>query len=225
MKIELRERHGFLTFLFIAGIVFGIISILLIMMLAFNIIDEKAVDENMAIYLFYGLLMFVPYILLLRWKMLGFILNCVFSVLLAIIIIMASISDKVGSVFDIVSIIVSPLILYFLLQLKKNNVPAWAYLRGKTTESFRTKKDNAIKDALICKSCQKTFSTGYTYCPYCSSTNIEVNSNVIIENSEIKDIPIVRTIVSVELKKCRNCGEKVNEDIFKCPKCKGESFI
>ena len=33
------------------------------------------------------------------------------------------------------------------------------------------------------------------------------------------------TLDSTNSKKCKICGEKVHEDIFKCPNCKCESFI
>jgi hypothetical protein len=202
---SLFERHGFLTFLFVFGIVYGVVSILALIMLFF---DEKIITEDMFIYVFYGLLMFIPYILLLKWRMLGFILNCIFSVLLAIFAIMMAIQEQATSVFDIVSIIVSPVILFFLLQLKKNDVPAWAYLRGKTPESFRPKKDASIQDALICKSCQKTFSSGYTSCPHCSSKDIETNPNATVENSEIQDIPFVNRHLQLNSKNVKNVAKK-----------------
>jgi len=89
------------------------------------------------------------------------------------------------------------------------------------------KKDLSKKDALICNICKKTFSSGYKSCPYCSSNNIEPNPDAPDENKEtpLQNIQFLRPINSDSMKKCEKCGEKVREDIFKCPKCKGESFI
>jgi RNA polymerase subunit RPABC4/transcription elongation factor Spt4 len=84
------------------------------------------------------------------------------------------------------------------------------------------KPDLSKQNALKCKTCQKTFASGYTACPYCSSNNIEENhSNETTE----QNIPPVILAKSETFKKCKRCGEKVNEDIFKCPKCKGKSFL
>lgn len=184
--ISLYERHGFLKFYFVLGIIYGIISILIMLMIAFGIIDDRSMEE-IYLLLFYGILMFIPYILLLKWKMLGFILYCIFSGLLGFLAIIAA-SRQEASVIDVISFIISPVILYFLLKLKKNNVPAWDYLKGK---------------------------------------KIEINQTVSNENLEMhaKELPKLNINTSETIKKCKRCGEKVEENIFKCPKCNGETFI
>ena len=51
--------------------------------------------------------------------------------------------------------------------------------------------------------------------------------NTIYDSSPIVKTPISSIKISkpaVEQKICSKCGEKVNEDIFICPKCKNESF-
>jgi len=77
--------------------------------------------------------------------------------------------DMIFMVFAIGALFIvflSPVIFLIVLSVK---------LKKKKVN--KPKFDKSIKNALICKICQKIFSSGYTTCPYCSSKFIEENTD------------------------------------------------
>ena len=165
-------------------------------------------------YIVYNIIALICIVLILKWKNYGFITFCISS--LIIIIFSLCMSNPVLAIYSLLN----ALLLFTVLQIKKNKLSAWAYLRGTYPKNYKHRKENPKQNGLKCNACKQIFSSGYTACPHC-------NSKDIIENVEasIQNINPIKLNSSEETKKCRKCGEKVDINIFICPKCKGEAFI
>jgi hypothetical protein len=118
-----KERHGFLTFWFISGLVMYIICLYIYgialddasMLMAMEM--SKGVAVAFVVISFIGC---ISRILILNWMMEGFVLSCIASVIPIMIY---------PKVYIVVLGILYPLLEFSLLQLKKNGVSAWAHLK------------------------------------------------------------------------------------------------
>jgi len=119
-----KERHGFLTFWLISGLVLHIICLFIFTMAldSNTLLAEMEISRGTAImyivFMFAGVLINV---LLLNWKMSGFILLCILSVAALFI-------DQSPS--TIVWAIMAPALEFALFQLKKDGASAWSHLVG-----------------------------------------------------------------------------------------------
>jgi len=119
-----KERHGFLTFWFIFGIITNAICMLLYALALDSQDILNAIELSKGAVFICVVLCFIGCIcnvLLLNWKILGFYLYCLTSIISCIIDPRAS---------TIVIGIFSPLLDFVFLQLKKNDISAWNYLTG-----------------------------------------------------------------------------------------------
>lgn len=219
-KIDTRlyERHGFLTFWLCSGLILGLIRFIKVLISLFSLVSyESSEIVPILVPLMYFVIRVVSFILLFKWKIFGFYLQCILAVIYAILL---AIYVNTFTITDFL-IITDPVLLFTFLHLKKNGLSAWDYLRGTYPKYYiRTAdEDEPVQDAFRCNSCQGTFSPGYVTCPRCNSSDIEaIKKPVPVEIPELKMPP------SEVTKKCKRCGEKVSEDIFVCPKCKWEAF-
>ena len=109
-------------------------------------------------------------------------------------------------------------VLLSLMKIKIAKYSTWDYLIGNySKKTIKNKK---------CRQCETIFSE-HSICPKCGSSFWE-ETNTKIENTvNTEIIANIKTFddSNITYKKCKKCGEKVQEDIFKCPKCKYEAFI
>jgi len=242
-----KERHGSVTAWLVIWIVWNVLGIIM----NFTGSGISALfggnKSNYTAFGIIGIVNIICYILIFCWKFIGVIGKVITSVIDLILNIIEM--GKIGHAFDsgfsgiygqdmgfsgafkwagVFRFVIFLLLFFSVLCKRYNGQPStWDYLLGYLPEKSKPKADSSRQDALICKSCNKIFSAGYSSCPYCSSKNIESNPNSTNENVEIQNqfIPPIRSTSNEVTKRCKKCGEKVNDDIFKCPKCKGEPFI
>ncbi|MCD8295950.1 MAG: hypothetical protein LUC88_00085 [Prevotella sp.] len=128
-----KHRHGFVTFWLWLALIVNIIAciIFLIAMFTENVYDYYGTNSDITI-LSYGflsileLLNVLAIILLLRWKSAGFFLMIVG----AVCSILISVTLLGGGIKDIFGIIVSIVIWWAILHIKKNGVSAWALMES-----------------------------------------------------------------------------------------------
>jgi len=149
----------------------------------------------------------VACILLLNWKIIGFYIFCVAYFLTIFINLLFG----EGFIFSIIVFIIQVVILYGLLNLKKDGVSTWDYLKNNN----QILSDENIKKK--CSSCNTSYSKLYNTCPSCGSSMFSIYENLNAKENIIKN--------DKDMKKCKRCNALVSSDEYKCSKCKGESFI
>jgi len=151
-----KERHGFLTFWLIFELIMCIIAIIFYAFILNNndMLSEMEMSKgNADSYIILGIIGCLSCILLLNWKIQGFFLYCVAS------IIPIWIDKEISSiVFAIGGIILT----FAFLQLKKNDISAWTHLTGKYSYS-----DNIANTAIANESKEQD---EYKKCPFCAET-------------------------------------------------------
>jgi len=117
-----KERHGFLTFWLIFGIVMNVIFMLAC---ALALDSEVVLRELSRTVVFICVILYfigcICNVLLLNWKISGFYLYCFTSIISCVV-------DQSPS--TIVLAILGPLLDFVFLQLKKNDISAWTHLTG-----------------------------------------------------------------------------------------------
>ena len=173
-----KERHGFLTFWF-GLMIFSNVMIIILFLAGAGyswLFGFNQSNSSRVLYIITPILNCVSAVLLYCWSILGFIL-WIISQIIGIIVEPGGLS--------IVTAIIAIGFLFALLQLKKNDISCWAYLTERLPQNNIIKKDSSKPNALKCNSCQKTFSSGYGSCPYCSSKNISTNENYVSHPQKI----------------------------------------
>jgi hypothetical protein len=74
--------------------------------------------------------------------------------------------------------------------------------------------NNIPRNALKCNNCNKTFSSGYTSCPYCASKDIEYITQVQNQNY----VPINNPVIG-DTWVCKKCGEDNRSASSSCKGC------
>jgi len=243
----IKERHSSVTVWLVIWIIWNVLGFI------FNLIGSGigsifgGNSNNLILFGIIGIVNITCYILIFNWKFIGVIGKIITSVVDLIINIaefgkfgkdmdymgseLLGLNSNFSSSFKwlgFLRFIIFMLLFFSVLCKRHNGQPStWDYLTGNTSDKIKPKKDVSNPNALKCNSCQKVFSSGYVSCPHCGSKNIEINNSIIEENTkEVEPVftPIVKKVTE-NTKKCKRCGEKVDEDIFKCPKCRGDTFI
>ena len=158
-----KERHGFLSFWLIGGLVVSIICVFIYaiaiddytMLYAMEITSDVAV-----IFVILSLATCICNILLLNWKLSGFIVYCIVSVISFIVY---------PTTYMVVLGIVSPLLEFALFQLKKNGISAWAHLTNDYEEVNSSVSANDIYE--------KKEQNEFKKCPFCAE-NIRFEAKV-----------------------------------------------
>ena len=169
-----KERHGFLTFWFIFWLVLSIIFVMYYGAIfgnpdSLNIMEitKEVAVLNMVIMFVY----FVSYVLLLNWKILGFILLCILSLVQIII-------NPVPHV--IVVWIIGPILDFVLLQIKKNGISAWTHLTGNYSKNNKSDniinniENNILDEYKKCFFCAESIKKEAIICRFCGKS---VNNN------------------------------------------------
>jgi RNA polymerase subunit RPABC4/transcription elongation factor Spt4 len=146
-------------------------------------------------------------ILLLNWKIIGFYIYCItfFSNIFFNLIFGEDV------LFSIITFIIQIIILYGILNIKKEGISTWDYMKN---NNLILLEDNINKK---CSSCGTLYSKIFNTCPNCGSS-------IFLLNEKQKE-NISNNDINVEKKRCKKCNTFVSSDTFKCSKCGGESFI
>jgi len=161
-----KERHGFLTFWLIFGIVMNVIFMLSCALALDSQDILRAMELSRGVVFICVVLYFIGCVcnvLVLNWKISGFYLYCITSIISCII-------DPRTS--TIILAIFGPLLDFVFLQLKKNDISAWTHLTGNYSNvsnmDFNENQDeykkcpfcaeNIKKDAVVCRFCQRTLN-------------------------------------------------------------------
>ncbi|MCL2444308.1 MAG: hypothetical protein FWD13_12710 [Treponema sp.] len=126
---SVKARHGFTTFWLFFGLIVNSIVIILMLMFA-NIVSEYIGFSRFDIFLqcILSLAVISGYILLLKWKKIGFKLIIASIIIDFIIYFIMSLTETGRIDFDFFSILtsaISPVILWFVLGIRKNGKSAW----------------------------------------------------------------------------------------------------
>jgi Zn-dependent protease with chaperone function len=188
------KRHGFVTIWLWVGLIIYVLS-------AFVFFYGSRIAEVPIIYMFMGvfsILGCVSFLLLLNWKIIGFWISCILSVMGVFINILFG-EFLIDSVINGV---IRTIILYCILKIKKNGISTWDYLNNEN----EILSDNINKK---CKSCHHIYSKVYNLCTNCGSPLYEL-TNKTEKNESIS--------LGDNIWVCKKCSEKNNiNDIF----CKG----
>jgi RNA polymerase subunit RPABC4/transcription elongation factor Spt4 len=216
-----KERHGCLTAFLVVIMLGNALSII------FSLIGNEYATllggsvEQPYLFIFINVLAITSAILILNWKIVG-----VYGLIGAYLIGLISnfiITNNMGGLFGstvkwagLLGSVIWILIFLTVLTKKKDGYSAWNYFRG----NYSINKESKINKR--CCQCGIIYS-GSLICPKCNSSLFEETKQNVSESQTIEII--AKNNSDVEKKKCKKCGEKVEEDIFKCPRCKGDEFI
>ncbi|MDR2555227.1 MAG: hypothetical protein LBC64_07335 [Fibromonadaceae bacterium] len=167
-----KQRHGFLTFWLIFTLVVYIIAIIgfVYILSDKNMLKEMEMSIKDTIgYIELFIIECLSCILLLKWKIEGFILSCLVSI--ATIVIDPNISSIAFAIIGLVWI-------YALLQLKKNDISAWTHLTGKYSKLDNiasvasTNESKSQEEYKKCPFCAESIKKAATVCRFCQR-NVE----------------------------------------------------
>jgi len=209
------ERHGFVTFWLIFTIVVSGIFLLVCSFLG-QYLEE--LDLSKIELFFLGLscvLSIASAVLLLHWRISGFWLLCANELLG----VMANTLFGNNFLTVLIAGAIRVLIFYGILRIKKNGVSAWAYLMDNNGKASVFVNDVNKK----CRNCGDIYPKLKDLCPKCGSALFEETSSEVSTDQGAKFNHSLDDN-SAEKKKCSKCHTMVLSDLFKCPKCKSESF-
>jgi hypothetical protein len=173
------ERHGFVTFWLDLILFFNIIG-MLISIFGSDLINSFYHNRTASFTLGIGtIIISISMILLLNWRILGFWLLIIDSIIQAIIMI----SWGYGFFSTIIQCLIPWAILWGILHLKKNGVSAWDYL----TNNTRQKSTYAVNKK--CRQCGIIYSGSHSSCPKCNFSLYE-ETNQSIDGTILPIAPI-----------------------------------
>jgi len=181
-----RKRHGFTSFWLIFGMILNIIGCVFFLLLGIVVMVSPEVKQELTnisrldilyvfLYVIIGFIYIISYILLLRWKKIGFwiYIGCtVFIILL---------NMQNGVRITLLPYLINIAILWGVLHIRKNGYSTWYFLSAKFDESnyknessadieqkeyFNNFKDLS-KKIKICRRCNSEVSIDLFICPSC----------------------------------------------------------
>jgi len=193
-----KERHWFVTVCLILIIIDNFIDVL------FNIFEmDIGLDRDPIIFLgIIGVINIIFIVLIFCWKIQGFIGLIAAKIIEIIIVLLAAIDGAYISVFGYFNYTSNPVI--FILGLILQNIIVFS-----------------IFFAIL--NIKKLGISTWDYLKEISPDKNKTNADT--SKQEALNANLVKIDNSITFKKCRACGEKVDENIFKCPNCKGDAFV
>jgi len=203
MKNMGKERHGFVTFILWLEIIVGAFTI--IACFSGNSYYLTIYNNNRTILTIVGLsgvINMVALILILNW------ING-FWLYLGINIIGIIISVVVGYNFFLTLIIsiLSILIQYSILKIKKNGISTWDYLTNNYT--YENTSNNKK-----CRQCNTVYTGSHKTCPNCGSSLFEETNQRLVNEYKPISMPI-----SGDTWVCKKCNEVNRATSSSCKGC------